>query len=233
MAYSNYGYEPLGEIVRRVSGRSLAEFAQERIFEPLGMKDTCYVVPDSTRPRVVRRPSDAFFSGPDWSGYDNVPSILKSVGWVGLDTPEWQETPWACDGAYSTAMDMARFGQMFLNHGTHGGTRILSPATVDEMTRNQIPGIGAEYGTEVFPEASWGFGWNVHGDKKAPYDGALYSLRGFRHSGGGGVLLWVDPVYEIVGTHFSVKIQRTADEQQREGSADLFINAVTASVMEV
>ena len=207
MSYCNYGYGLLGEMVRRISGKSLTEFARERIFKPLGMKDTDYIVPESVRPRIVRRPASA--PGAEFT-----------------EDPKTPETPGAAGGVFSTAMDMAIFGQMFLNRGVYGDARILSPASVAEMTRDQIPGIGARYGDEVFPAASWGLGWDVHGDKKRVLsDGALHSPRAFRHGGTGGVYLWVDPVYDIVGIYFSVGLQTTA--------RDLFINAVTAAVMDV
>src|SRR5262249_50983070 len=61
MSYSNCGYNLVGEIVRRVSGQALADFASERIFEPLGMQETFYIVPDVVRARIVRRPLDAPF----------------------------------------------------------------------------------------------------------------------------------------------------------------------------
>jgi CubicO group peptidase (beta-lactamase class C family) len=122
-------------------------------------------------------------------------------------------------------MDMAVFGQMFLNRGTYGDARIVSPASVAEMTRNQIPGIGARYGSEFFPEASWGFGWNVHEGKKDR--GSLHSPKAFCHVGAGGVFLWVDPVYEIVGMHFSVVVGWDRK------CVDLFMNAVTAAVVDV
>lgn len=206
MSYCNYGYALLGEMVRRVSGRSLADFARERIFKPLGMKDTDYIVPESVRPRIVRRPPSA-----------------PAAEWI--EDPRTPETPGAAGGVFSTAMDTATFGQMFLNRGVYGDVRILSPASVAEMTRDQVPGIGARYGDEVFPVASWGLGWDVHGDKKrALWDGALHSPRTFSHGGAGGVLLWVDPVYDIVGVYFSVLLQETPK--------DLFINAVTGAVMD-
>ena len=131
--YCDYGFEIVGEIVRRVSGQSLTDFARERLFEPLGMKDTTYIVPESESHRVVKRPAD----GP----------------LAFLNSREWEQTPWAAPGAYSTAMDMAVFGQMFLNRGIYGDTRILSPVTVAEMTRNQIPGISSHFADEYFPEA--------------------------------------------------------------------------------
>src|SRR5262249_35811425 len=160
-------------------------FVRERVCTPLGMADTHLVVPEEVRHRIVRRPTDA-------------------VGASAFDGRGMQEEPWAMGGAFGTALDAAIFGQMFLNQGSYGDVRILSPATVAEMTRNQIPGISARYDGEFFPEASWGLGWGVHGTKKAIRDGSLRSVRSFEHSGFGGVLLWVDPVYELVGAYFSV-----------------------------
>ena len=209
MSYCNFGYTLLGEIVRRVSGSSLADFARERIFQPLAMADTDYIVPESITHRIVRRPEDALVSN--------------------YNTREAQEAPGADGGAYSTVMDMAIFGQMFLNGGSYGGTRILSPASVTEMTRNQIPGISAWRGDEFFPEAGWGFGWNIHGNKKIH----LMSPRAFMHGGKGGTLLVVDPVYDMIGAYFSVALELTADGLRHKWCADLFINAVTAAVVDV
>jgi CubicO group peptidase (beta-lactamase class C family) len=228
MSYSNYGYELLGEIVRRVSGQSLPSFAQARIFTPLGMRDTYYSVPDSVKGRIVRRPATAPWAGPEGPGLAEAPLVTK-LRMVGLDSQEWQETPFAAYGAFSTALDIATFGQMFLNRGHYGETRILSAASVAEMTRNQIPGISTHEGNEFFPEASWGLGWDVLGDKKPLYDGSLCSLHTFMHGGGGGVRLWVDPIYEIIGVYFSVILENTAAGVAL-WQADLFMNAVTAAV---
>ena len=223
MSYCGYGYELLGETVRRVSGRSLASFAKERIFDPLGMKDTYFIVPDALRHRVVKRSTEAFGAE------------LLAAGKV-------VETPWARTGAFSTTMDMAIFGQMFLNRGTYGGARILSSASVAEMTRNQIPGISAWWAGEFFPEASWGLGWSVRGSKtNLNYGETLQSREAFAHTGGGGVFLWVDPIHEIVGIYFSVATRAGVPVgvvvsewlRLRHGlvqRVDLFINAGTAAV---
>jgi len=226
MSYCQYGYSILGEIVRRVSGHSLADFARVRIFDPLDMKDTYYVVPNFVSHRIIRRPPDAPYAS-EWPGLGGLKPRFGALG-----TRELQETPWAFAGAYATAIDMAVFGQMFLDGGSYGDTRILSPVTVAEMTRNQIPGIGSWYEGEWFSEASWGLGWDVHGSKKALHDGMLYSPSGFRHGGAGGVLLWVDPAYDIVGVYFPVVLQLT-DKGQPEWPTDLFMDAVTAAIMEV
>ncbi|NJD02585.1 MAG: beta-lactamase family protein [Ruminiclostridium sp.] len=64
MIYCGYGYQLLAEIVRRVSGQSIQDFAKKRIFDPLGMNDTNYIVPDSLYNRIVRRSDD--FPGGKW-----------------------------------------------------------------------------------------------------------------------------------------------------------------------
>ncbi|MBV7331043.1 beta-lactamase family protein [Chloroflexi bacterium TSY] len=225
MRYCNYGYELLGEIVRRVSGQSIADFAQSRIFEPLSMNDTSYIVPDAMRKRIVQRPDDAPLAVMDDRGH------LQSH-FQGINSQSILEAPWANGGVFSTAYDMAIFGQMFLNGGNYGDVRILSPAIVSEMTRNQIPGIGARNGDEFFPEAGWGLGWSVHGNKKALYDGTLYSSKTYSHGGAGGVQLWIDPVYEIVGVYFAIATEFTELGVPRE-QPDLFMNMVTASVTEI
>jgi len=223
MSYCNYGYSLMGEIVRRVSGRSLDDFAREKIFRPLGMKDSCYIVPDSVRHRIVGRSADGPFA---WWG-----------------TRECQETPWPQAGVFSTAMDMTIFGQMLLNRGIYGNVRILSPASVTEMTRNQIPGIGSQYKGQFFPEASWGFGWSIRGNKKSlGYAEALQSSEAFLHGGSGGVFLWVDPIYEIVGVYFSVASHGAMTTLERFEESlridlmrrvDLLINAATAALVDV
>ena len=214
MSYCNFNYELLGEIIRRLSRKSLAEFAKDRIFDPLGMKDTHFVVPDSLKHRVVRRPS-------------NAPLQIQNEDRI-------MELPLAAGGVYATAWDMAVFGQMFLNGGRYGDARILSRASVTEMTRNQIPGIPAEgvRGVERQDEASWGYGWGIQGEGKWEYfSGSLSSSELYEHSGGGGIRFWVDPGYEFVLCYFSVVVEMRVEGSGKH-NADLFVNAVTAAVQD-
>jgi CubicO group peptidase (beta-lactamase class C family) len=215
MSYCTYNYELLGQIVARVSGQSLEELVCQRITHPLGMADTHFLLPEAVRHRVVRRPADALFA-----------EFLQSI--------EEQEEPYGSAGAFSTVLDMAIFGQMFLNRGSYGDVRVLSVATVAEMTRNQIPGISARFAEEYFPEAMWAYGWNIHGDKKAVRDGSLRSARAFSHEGAGGVLLWVDPIYDLVGVFFSVAVRSLLPTfNMPDWSADLFMNMATAAVVDM
>ncbi len=206
MSYSDLAYDLVGEIVRRVSGVALADFARERIFAPLGMDDTYFVVPESIRHRAVRRPPGAPYS---------------SMGEASL-----MDIPSASAGVTSTAIDMATFGQMFLNRGRYGDARVLSAPSVAAMTRNQIPGISVTFMGEFHAEASWGYGWDIHGEGKwSDFPAALLPREAFRHSGLGGVHYWIDPVYEIVGVYFSVK-----PDPDKSTADELFIDAVTAAV---
>src|SRR2546430_841666 len=75
VASGQYGYELLAEIVARVAGRSLPELARERIFEPLGLADSSYGLPEGLRDRVVRRPLD--------------------VGYGEVGTREFEQTTWS------------------------------------------------------------------------------------------------------------------------------------------
>ena len=214
MRYANFGYELAAEIIRRISGCSLADFARTRLFEPLGMKDTHFIVPDDIRSRIVIRPPEC--EGAEW-----------------LNSRALQEVPWAAGGAFSTVWDMAVFGQMFLNGGTYRDTRILSRTSVTEMTRNQIPGVSADFFDQFFPEAGWGLGWGLHLNKQAMGIETLQSGQSFGHNGYGGTMIWVDPVHELVMCYFSCEKvgENWWTDWPNISRADLFVNSVTAAIM--
>jgi len=219
MSYGGHNYLLLGEIIRRVSGRPLADFAKERIFKPLHMTDTYYILPESLDPRTIKRPAEA-------------PGAQRENRFMeGIDSRQMQETPYGYGGVWSTAMDMVVFGQMFLNGGTYGDTRILSRLTVSEMIRNQIPGIQAVHFENILPEASWGYGWAIYSNVKWKYfNGSLISpQKGLGHPGFGGVMMWIDLKEEIVGAYFSITLEVTPMLEPK-WNFDLFQNAVTASV---
>ncbi|QYR21446.1 beta-lactamase family protein [Paenibacillus sp. sptzw28] len=182
MAYCGYGFELLGEVISRTSGMTYTEFARTRLFEPLGMDSTYFIVPSSERYRLVRRPSDA-----------------PCAEWLANESFLQSESP--AGGAISTALDLAKFGQLFLNRGEYNRSRLLGPAAVSEMVKNQIPGISSSYRDEYFPEAYWGYGWSINGDKRD--GGDLFSPSAFSHWGAAGPFLCVDPVYETVHVYMN------------------------------
>jgi len=150
----NSGSDILGVLISRVTGTSLEDFLTERIFAPLGMKDTAFSVPASKLDRLatcyVPDPATGRLAVYDEAsgGRFSRPPVFQS----------------AAGGLVSTADDFLAFGQMMLNNGTHGGERILSRLSVETMTTDQLtpeqktvspffPGFWESHG--------WGFGVSV------------------------------------------------------------------------
>ncbi len=120
MLYSNFGFNLLGDIVRRVSGLPYWQFVQSRLFEPLGMHDSNFVLPPELRERRVYRAP-------------GMPATEPNPTFRGIDSPEIHEIGFGAGGAASTALDLAALLQMLLNRGSHGGRQILSRASVRRL----------------------------------------------------------------------------------------------------
>ena len=216
-SYSNFGYGLLGEIISRLSGRSYAQFAQEEVLEPLGMKDSYLQPPESIWERIaaVHQLPD----GPsDHQHYNS--AYARRMG-----------HPWA--GLYSTPEDIATFGQLFLDGGTYGGRSILSPAAVREMTRDHAGGVpgGFPSGLYQWPAVSWGLGFDVKGPKAPHYFGELTSQAAFGHIGATGSMFWADPETEQLCVLIVNRALESGWSKEPARQA-MFSNAVAASVVE-
>ena len=213
MSYFSYGYTLLTEIVERVTGQPAERVFQARIFDSLGLTGASFgALPPERLKRYVLRLDDAPWALLNYP--DRVRALASGGGAVSL-----------------TAFDLAVFGQMFLNGGSYGRARILSPVSIAEMTRNQIPGVSANWAGEYFPEASWGYGWNVQAGKKGLMEPSLLSPTAYCHGGCSMMYIWVDPTYDLVGVYFSVALKKVS-ERRTNWCGDLFANAVTASIVE-
>lgn len=122
-AYSDLGYILLGETVQAVSGRSVAEFAQERVFGPLGMAHTRYLPP------------------PEWAAHTAATRAPEREGV--LTGAVHDGNCWAMGGVaghaglFGTLDDLQTFGTMILREGATDRARVLAPQTVRQMVRNQ------------------------------------------------------------------------------------------------
>ena len=137
------GIETLGRIVEVVSGQTLDVFLKQRIFDPLGMKDTSFFPTDDRLPRVV-------------SLYERTPKGLRKI-----ETPEWLATKTFFSGGgglWSTGEDYLQFAQMLVNGGELNGKRLLSPRTVALMASNHV---GELYGQAGAARRGMGFGLTV------------------------------------------------------------------------
>jgi CubicO group peptidase (beta-lactamase class C family) len=212
MRYCNYNFILLAEVVRRVSRQSFTGFIEKRIFKPLGMRNSSFLLEDVFRGRMVKR-------GPD-------------LPFPEFDDEDWLDWPTGSGGLKTTAGDIAIFSQMFLNGGLYNDVRLLSRPSISEMTRNQIEGIEGEgpYDTKV-AEASYGLGFFIPGKVRWPFLGtSLSPPHRFTHSGTGGVRFWVDTDQEIVGVFFGVAKRLHPDLDYPTIEADLFQDMVTAAI---
>lgn len=137
--YSNEGINAVGRIIEVVSGMKFEDFLDQRLFQPLGMKDTTFW-PDK---KQIARLAKSYQGSEDGSGIEETP--ISQLSYPLDDRVNRQPMP--AGGLFSTAEDMVRFGQMLLRGGEFGGRRILSDAAVKTMTSRQTPdGIDESYG---------------------------------------------------------------------------------------
>ena len=218
MAYDNAGYELLAEIVRRETGGTLDAAMRSRIFEPLRMADSALIVGDAQRESLVTRSPGLPF-GPD------APSPLEG--------PPIECTDSGAVGVFTSAPDLARFGQTILGGGAIGDTRILAPSSVRSMTTNQIPGTPADFGGAIIPEASWGYGFTVVQERPFPYfRGGLLPIGSVLHPGAGGSNYWIDFEHDLVGVWFEVLTETDLLNEPISGAGHRFQDIVTAAVLE-
>lgn len=181
----------LAHLVEVVSGERFDDFLRRHIFEPLGMRDTGFFVPEeelhrlatvySAEPGGKLRPVDTAVSSP----YARPRRYLSGSA-----------------GLVSTPLDFYRFAQMLLNRGTLDGVRILAPETVDLMTRNHLPPHLIPYALPWQHVRHYtrgcGFGYGVRVVMDVQEWGLPGSVGEYGWAGATNTFLWVDPVQETV-----------------------------------
>lgn len=183
------GIAVVGRALEQIEGTTLDAFLEQRLFEPLGMEDTFYVVPDEKRARVatVHRMTDR--------------------GLVETPVPEEVRSPVSGDGGlFSTALDYAQFIRMFLNGGVApDGTRLLSAASLRVMGENQLGDVRVSRQDEPTPllarafplgagRDGFGVGFQVTG---AHDDAAARAPGSMSWAGIFNTEFWIDPQREI------------------------------------
>lgn len=164
--YSDVGFIVLGELVRRVSHESLADFSRRQIFCPLGMCETSYLPNESLRLRAAptERRNNAWMQG---EVHDPRAHLMQGVaGHAGL---------------FSTARDLAKYAAAMANGGELWGGRILCPCTWSDMTTPREVSSGKR-----------ALGWDVRTGYSSNR-GEGMSDRAFGHGGFTGTAMWIDP----------------------------------------
>lgn len=185
--YSDVGFIVAAEIVRRVSGKRVDQFARENIFAPLGMNETAY--------SPIER-------GPERDGISSPRSRISKLSTDRIAPTEMREGRWMRGevhdprsyemggvaghaGLFSTADDLAIFCRMILNKGAYNGVRILAPYTIERMiSAHSLP-----------TSQMRGIGWDVNSSFSSNR-GDIFPVGTFGHTGFTGTSLWLDPASE-------------------------------------
>jgi CubicO group peptidase (beta-lactamase class C family) len=186
----SFSHDILARLVEVFSGREFGEYCREAIFEPLGMRDTAWGVPDALAAR-----------------FPTLYSPKPGGGLVPFPEQKRNSThPFGGTGLSSTPADYLRFAQMLLNGGTLGGTRILSRKTVELMTTDHLAPAGIPEG---YPGYGFGLGLGVVTDPVR--NGNLGAAGQFGWGGVTTTLLVMDPKEQLVILYFGQQLPQDRD----------------------
>jgi CubicO group peptidase (beta-lactamase class C family) len=181
----NTGSYVLGVLIARAADQPLETFFRERIFEPLGMRDTSFSVPAAKLDRLA----GCYAVNPETGALEQ---------WEAVEDSQWSRPPAFPDGGgglVSTVDDYLAFGQMLLNKGKYGNERILSRLSVELMTTDQLT-LDQQAGGRTFlgENRGWGFGVAVVTQR----DDVAVVPGQYGWAGGFGTYWTSDPTEELV-----------------------------------
>lgn len=168
--YTDVGFMTLGEIVRRVTGQTVAEFAAQNIYQPLGMTETGYLPSDELKARTATTEK---IDGQWRRGEVHDPRAALLGGVAGHA------------GLFSTVHDLAKYARMQLSDGRVGEKQFLHPLTIAEMRR-----------TRTIDGNKRALGWDSR-SKYSSNRGELFSDKAIGHGGFTGNAFWIDPELDL------------------------------------
>jgi CubicO group peptidase (beta-lactamase class C family) len=204
MVYSDIGAYMLGRLVERISGETLDQYVLKHVFGPLGMTETMYRPPASLKARIAPTEIDPVRGGKVWGVvHDERAYYLGGVS--------------AHAGIFSSAHDLARFAEMYLDGGALDGVRIVQPQTIALFTRRQLQDRA--------------LGWQKpDGNNSA---GHMMSELAFGHTGFTGTSIWIDPATDVFVILLSNRVNPTRANNKigrvRVALADAVMSTLTRS----
>ena len=188
----------LAHLIEVLSGRTLQDFLNERVFSPLGMSDTGFSVSSQNLSRVA-----SMYGHPDIATHQFTEIVTSAAGPVDVSKtyPTDNTTTFARGGhgLFSTATDYFRFAQMLLHRGELDGERVVSPAIIDLMHRNYLPSHFMPYSIATVALPGYGFGLGSRVLMDPAGSGRPGSAGEFGWAGAANTYFWVDPQRELVG----------------------------------
>ena len=213
------GPDVLARVIEITSGLSFDRYLKERIFEPVGMRDTAFNLTDEQRARVVPRYTR---QGETWHREtDDLPLAAKLLARTGGPNPKTTYFSGSF-GLYSTARDYLLFETMLLNKGTIHGNRVLRPESVALMSSNLVGDLYTGRGAYPEPVKGTGFGILVRTVLDPATCGCGRRAGAFGWAGAHGTTSWTDPANALVAV-FMV--------QQRVDSVEVEFERLIASAL--
>jgi CubicO group peptidase (beta-lactamase class C family) len=202
------GIDVAARLIEVLSGQSLGDFLRTRLFDPLGMADTGFGVPDAELGRL-----SAMYGLPDLVGENYSAIQLMEAALSGFNeridvsvtyptsTPEVFQRGGL--GLFSTAADYMRFAQMLANGGTLDGHRIVGRKTLELMHSNRLPDALLPYELLGLPSPGMGFGLGSRVMLDVAQTAGPGSVGEYGWAGAAKTYFWVDPAEELVGLFMS------------------------------
>lgn len=179
-----FGLDVLGQVIEQVTKQSLGTYLQAKLFAPLGMRDTGFLIPPDKAARYAKPlPQD-----PETGKPQTITPVAT------------QPVKFDCGGgcAVSTASDYLRFVLMLLHQGDFGGTRILARKTVEYMTADQLgPDVKNLIGNADPTRADYGFGLGLAVRRTPGIARLMGSVGDFSWPGASGTNWWADPQEDL------------------------------------
>jgi CubicO group peptidase (beta-lactamase class C family) len=203
--YTDWNMVLMQFIIERITGQTLDQFVEARVFGPLGMRDTRYNPAESLKPRIAPTETEDFRGGQVWGVvHDETAWVLGGVS--------------GNAGLFSSARDLAVFVQMLLNGGSYNGVQIVKPTTVARWTARQRP------------DASRALGWDTPSPNSSA--GRFFSPWSWGHTGFTGTSIWADPEKELLVVLLTNRVNPTRDNQKIGPLRRAVADAVQQSIVD-
>ena len=222
-AYSDIGIMTLAWVIEEVSGQTLDEFLQERLWDPMGMLETRYNPPSTLRPRIAATEIDTIYRNEMVWGTvhdENADAMGGVAGHAGL---------------FSTAVDLSAFARMMLNDGVapacavDGEAGEPCPVRRTESRRIVESGVLAEFTTRFDATSSRALGWDTPSERSS--GGDYITNEAFGHTGYTGTSIWMDPELDLWVILLTNRVHPTRENQKhvplRRAVADAAVLSIT------
>ena len=222
--YSDWDFVLAGLIIERITGQTLEKFLKTRVWQPLKMRDTGYnpllsgAIPADSACTATFRAAHPLLARIAMTEMDTVYRRTHVHGIVHDENACALGGVAGHAGLFSSARDLAAFGQMLLGNGQHGGVRVIQPATVARWTARQTR------------RSSRALGWDTPAARSSA--GRYFSPRSFGHTGFTGTSIWIDPERGLFVVLLTNRVNPTRSNMRHEALRRDVADAVQSAILD-